>query len=164
MTDTATDFGNDPIFPTVSDDDRTQDTETADDGGVEKIERPEVNGPPTAAVDAALEAIRERLLNGDHSKTQRKAIAVTPSDRRKVRRRNVDTDVSISDLVFDSVIDLLSRQDDVHVASARASKNRSERLTLTAPQWWWTLAGFAADSVGGSLADVIATGIGKRLP
>lgn len=165
MTDTATDFGSDPIFPTTSD--STAEAEVSsevDDGGVVKIDRPEVIGPPTAAVDAALEAIRERLLNGDNDKTQRKAIAVTPSDRRKVRRRNVDTDVAISDLVFDSVIDLLTRKDDVNVASARAAKNRSERLTLTAPQWWWTLAGFAADSVGGSLSDVITAGISKRLP
>lgn len=119
---------------------------------------------PETAVDALLASLRSRLLDEASDKQVRKSIPVTQQDRRKVRRRNVDTDVPLSELVFDAVVDLLKNQDEVQVASSRAAKNRTQRLTVNAPAWWWRLVALSADSVGGQHADVISAAIGRRLP
>lgn len=116
-----------------------------------------------AAVEAVIDALRTNLLNNSSDDKVRKAVALLPSDRRKVRRRNVDTDVPVSDLVFDAVLDMLKQHSDVPAATARAAKNRTDRLTLTAPAWWWSLVDLTAQARNGHASDVISTAINKHL-
>lgn len=130
---------------------------------VETVDRVEVDAVLEAAVDSTLAAVRKNLLENVSDTKTRKAIPILPNERRKVRRRNVDTDVPVSELVFDAVLDLLNSGDEIPVASARAAKNRSDRLTLTAPAWWWTLVGLAADANGAQPADVISEAVSKHL-
>lgn len=130
---------------------------------VEEIQRVEVDKVMESAVDSTLAALRSNLLENASDDKVRKAVVILQTERRKVRRRNVDTDVPVSDLVFDAVLDLLNKGADVNVASTRAAKNRTDRVTLTAPAWWWTLVGLAAAANEGTPADVISTAISKHL-
>lgn len=142
--------------------DATEAVEANDD--VETVERAAIDDRITEAVDNALAARRAQLLETAVQDKVRKAVPVLASDRKKIRRRNVDTDVAISDLAYDAVIKLLAEGDEVDVASDRAAKNRKERITLTAPSWWWSLATLYADAHNGQLSDVIASAINKQLP
>ena len=133
------------------------------DDEVETVDRVEVDEVFETAVDSTLAAVRKNLLDNASDEKVRKAIPILQTERRKVRRRHVDTDVPVSDLVFDAVLDLLNDGAEVSVATKRAAKNRTERLTLTAPAWWWRLVGLAADAHEGQPADVISTAITKHL-
>lgn len=130
---------------------------------VETVDRVEVDAVLETAVDSTLAAVRKNLLENASDTKVRKAILLLPTERRKARRRNVDTDVPVSELVFDAVLDLLNKEGEIHVATTRAAKNRTDRLTLTAPAWWWSLVGLAADANDGTPADVISTAISKHL-
>lgn len=132
------------------------------DTEVDHVDRVQVDSVLEAAVDATLASAREKLLAGG-DETIRKSVPVGTNDRRKVRRRHVDTDVAISDLVFDAVLKMLTEKDEIPAASERASKNRTERLTLTAPAWWWKLVTFAGEANGAGTPDVVAQAIRKHL-
>lgn len=130
---------------------------------VEVVDRVEVDAVLEEAVDATLAAVRRNILQNASDERSRKAIPVLTRDRRKVRRRNADTDVPVSDLVFDAVLELLHQGVAVEAVSSRAAKNRTERITLTAPTWWWQLVTLAAEANGAQPADVIAEAINKHL-
>lgn len=115
---------------------------------------------PESAVDAVLAAARVHILSDDGTRIVRKPIAVTQQDRKKVRRRNVDTDVPVSDLVSAAVVDLLKEGTTVE----HSNRKRPATLTIGAPDWWWELAKLHASANGAQLPDVIAAAIGDHLP
>lgn len=133
-----------------------------EDGGDEKPSAPrkKERRAPEAAVDAVLEATRAHILDDDGSHIVRKPVPVTQQDRKKVRRRNVDTDVSVSDLVSAAVIDLL--KSDTEVESS--TRKRPAILTIAAPEWWWSLLRLRADASGAQVGDVVAVAIADHLP
>lgn len=141
----------------------TTDEATAPADDVETVERVEVDAVFETAVDSTLAAVRKNLLENASNAKARKAIPILQTERRKVRRRNVDTDVPVSELVFDAVLDLLNEGTQVSAASTRAAKNRTDRITLTAPSWWWNLVGLAAGAHDAQPADVISTAVSKHL-
>lgn len=157
-------YDNDPVEEdtvTVNDDVTENEQEYVDDA--EHVDRVEVNAVLESAVDATLAAVRKNLLENASEDKVRKAVSILQSERRKVRRRNVDTDVAVSELVFDAVLDMLNEGTEVVAASPRAAKNRSDRITLTEPAWWWSLVSLAADAHDATPADVISTAVTKHL-
>lgn len=120
----------------------------------------DVRSAPEAAVDATLRAARAHILKDDGSHVLRKAVAVSAGDRKKVRRRFVDTDVSVSDLVFTGVVDLLEAGAEV----TASDRKRPSNITIAAPEWWWLLLKMYADSHNAHVSDVVAKAIGDHLP
>lgn len=139
--------------------------EVEQDEDLEDVERVDnVDQAREDAVESAVESARNALLSSASTKDVRKVVAFQPKTRRKLRRRHVDTDVSVSDLTFDAVLAMLGEQAEVDVASPQQAKGRTDRVTLTVPEWWWRLVQFTATAHGGSPADVVATAVKKHLP
>lgn len=131
---------------------------------VEQIKDFDMNEDFIPALDAALAAVRDKMIENVDDTQQRKAIPVNVKDRRAIRRRSVDTDVAISDLARVAILELLRDGAEIPVASAAAHKRRTEKITLTAPAYVWQLASLAATARGGSVSDVVSAAIGNYLP
>lgn len=84
--------------------DQSEDTDTTS----EQVDTPDISDKITKAVDAALAARRKQLLDNAKDDKVRKAVPILTSDRKKIKRRNIDTDVAVSDLASDAVIALLA--------------------------------------------------------
>lgn len=116
---------------------------------------------PESVVTTVLESARSAVMTDDGTKTVRKAVSVTAADRKKARKRGVDTDLSVSDLVNEAVLDLLRDKADV---PSPANAKRPNNITVSAPSWWWFIAKLFADAHDVKVDDVVAHAIKNYLP
>lgn len=121
-------------------------------------------GSTTSAVDDAVGIVKACLTAHTDDTVIRKVVSLPPADRRKVRRRHVDTDVPVSVLVHDAAMNLLKDHDEIQALTPRKRGSRDQQLTVAAPATWWRMLTVVADGAGVSVADIVATAIRTNLP